>query len=63
MFANQASHHVDLVQWCLGQPVTVYATGRTALAKDIETEDTGGDDGGAGERWEDEAAQPSNSTR
>ena len=41
VFANQASHHVDLVQWCLGQPVTVYATGRTALAKDIETEDTG----------------------
>jgi predicted dehydrogenase len=41
VFANQASHHVDLVQWCLGQPVTVYATGRTALAKGIETEDTG----------------------
>jgi UDP-N-acetyl-2-amino-2-deoxyglucuronate dehydrogenase len=41
VFANQASHHVDLVQWCLGQPVTVYATGRTALAKNIEVEDTG----------------------
>jgi UDP-N-acetyl-2-amino-2-deoxyglucuronate dehydrogenase len=41
VFANQASHHVDLVQWCLGQPVTVYATGRRALAKNIEVEDTG----------------------
>ncbi len=41
VFANQASHHVDLVQWCLGQPVTVYATGRTALAKNVEVEDTG----------------------
>ena len=41
VFANQASHHVDLVQWCLGQPVTVYATGRTALARNIEVEDTG----------------------
>lgn len=40
VFANQASHHVDLVQWCLGQPVSVYAQGRTALA-DIEVEDTG----------------------
>src|SRR6476469_8085368 len=29
----------------------------------LETEETGGDDGGAGERWEDEAAQPSNSSR
>jgi F0F1-type ATP synthase membrane subunit b/b' len=29
----------------------------------LETEETGGDDRGAGERWEDEAAQPSNSTR
>jgi predicted dehydrogenase len=41
VFANQASHHVDLVQWFLGRPVSVYATGRTALAKDIEVEDTG----------------------
>jgi predicted dehydrogenase len=41
VFANQASHHVDLVQWCLGQPVSVYATGRTALAQKIEVEDTG----------------------
>ncbi|HDO51363.1 MAG TPA: Gfo/Idh/MocA family oxidoreductase [Rhizobiales bacterium] len=40
VFANQASHHVDLVQWCLGQPVSVFARGRTALA-DIEAEDTG----------------------
>ena len=41
VFANQASHHVDLVQWCLGQPVTVYAAGRAALARNIEVEDTG----------------------
>jgi UDP-N-acetyl-2-amino-2-deoxyglucuronate dehydrogenase len=40
VFANQASHHVDLVQWCLGQPVSVFAQGRKALA-DIEAEDTG----------------------
>lgn len=40
VFANQASHHVDLLQWCLGQPTSVFARGRTALAK-IETEDTG----------------------
>lgn len=40
VFANQASHHVDLLEWFLGEPVSVYATARTALAK-IETEDTG----------------------
>jgi UDP-N-acetyl-2-amino-2-deoxyglucuronate dehydrogenase len=40
VFANQASHHVDLLQWCLGQPTSVFARGRAALAK-IETEDTG----------------------
>lgn len=40
VFANQASHHVDLLQWCLGRPTSVFARGRTALAK-IETEDTG----------------------
>jgi hypothetical protein len=28
----------------------------------LETEETG-DDGGAGDRWEDEAVQPSNSSR
>lgn len=40
VFANQASHHVDLVQWFLGTPVSVYAITRTALV-DIECEDTG----------------------
>ncbi|HZS63049.1 MAG TPA: Gfo/Idh/MocA family oxidoreductase [Xanthobacteraceae bacterium] len=40
VFANQASHHVDLLQWCLGQPTSVFARGKTALAK-IQTEDTG----------------------
>jgi predicted dehydrogenase len=40
VFANQASHHVDLLEWFLGEPVTVYAAARTALV-DIETEDTG----------------------
>jgi predicted dehydrogenase len=40
VFANQASHHVDLLQWCLGQPTSVFARGLAALAK-IETEDTG----------------------
>ena len=40
VFANQASHHIDLLQWFLGQPTSVYASGRTALVK-IEAEDTG----------------------
>lgn len=40
VFANQASHHVDLLEWFLGEPESVYATARTALV-DIETEDTG----------------------
>lgn len=40
VFANQASHHVDLLQWCLGRPTSVFARGSAALAK-IETEDTG----------------------
>lgn len=40
VFANQASHHVDLVQWFLGRPISVFAQGRKALA-DIEAEDTG----------------------
>jgi UDP-N-acetyl-2-amino-2-deoxyglucuronate dehydrogenase len=40
VFANQASHHVDLLQWFLGEPTSVFASGRTALV-DIETEDTG----------------------
>jgi len=40
VFANQASHHIDLLQWCLDEPTSVFAHGRAALAK-IETEDTG----------------------
>ena len=37
---NQASHHVDLLEWMLGQPDSVFARTRRALA-DIEAEDTG----------------------
>lgn len=40
VFANQASHHVDLLEWMLGEPVAVYAKSRTALV-DVEVEDTG----------------------
>jgi predicted dehydrogenase len=40
VFSNQASHHVDLLEWCLGEPVSVVAKSRTALAR-IEAEDTG----------------------
>lgn len=40
VFANQASHHIDLLEWMLGEPVSVFAKSRTALV-DIETEDTG----------------------
>jgi UDP-N-acetyl-2-amino-2-deoxyglucuronate dehydrogenase len=39
VLANQASHHVDLLEWMLGQPVSVFAMAKTALV-DIETEDT-----------------------
>ena len=40
VFTNQASHHVDLLEWMLGEPISVFAKSRTALAN-IETEDTG----------------------
>ncbi len=40
VFANQASHHIDLLKWMLGNPVSVFAKGATQLVK-IETEDTG----------------------
>jgi predicted dehydrogenase len=40
VFANQASHHVDLLEWCMGEPISVTAYSAKALAK-IETEDTG----------------------
>ncbi len=40
VFANQASHHIDLLEWCMGPPATVFTRTRTALV-DIESEDTG----------------------
>lgn len=39
VLANQASHHVDLLVWMLGEVEEVYAQTSRALA-DIETEDT-----------------------
>ena len=40
VFANQASHHVDLLQWMMGEVESVYARSATRLV-DIEVEDTG----------------------
>ncbi len=40
VFDNQASHHIDLLRWCLGEPISVFAYGTTALVN-IEAEDTG----------------------
>lgn len=40
VFANQASHHVDLLEWMMGEVETVFAKSSTALV-DIEVEDTG----------------------
>lgn len=39
VLTNQASHHVDMLEWFFGDVVSVHARGATALAK-IETEDT-----------------------
>ncbi|WP_375227385.1 Gfo/Idh/MocA family protein [Roseobacter sp. S98] len=39
VLTNQASHHVDLLSWMLGEVESVSAMSRTALA-DIEAEDT-----------------------
>ncbi len=39
VLTNQASHHIDLLEWMLGDVETVYAQTKTALV-DIETEDT-----------------------
>ena len=39
VLANQASHHIDLLEWMMGDVESVFAKGSTALAK-IETEDT-----------------------
>jgi UDP-N-acetyl-2-amino-2-deoxyglucuronate dehydrogenase len=39
VLANQASHHIDLLEWMMGDVETVYAKSIHALAK-VETEDT-----------------------
>lgn len=39
VIANQASHHIDLLEWMLGQPVSVMAMNGTYLSK-IEVDDT-----------------------
>ncbi|MFH0976364.1 MAG: Gfo/Idh/MocA family oxidoreductase [Spirochaetota bacterium] len=40
VFANQASHHIDLLEWMMGEVDSVFAKSTTALVN-IETEDTG----------------------
>ncbi len=40
VFTNQASHHVDLLQWMMGDVESVFAKGGTYLIN-TETEDTG----------------------
>lgn len=40
VFTNQASHHVDLLQWVMGDVESVFAKSGTYLV-DTETEDTG----------------------
>lgn len=39
VLTNQASHHIDLLEWMMGDVQSVYAESTTALA-DIEAEDT-----------------------
>lgn len=39
VLTNQASHHVDMLEWMMGDVESVFARGATALAK-IEAEDT-----------------------
>ena len=39
VLANQASHHIDLLEWMMGEVESVFAMGTTALV-DIEAEDT-----------------------
>ncbi len=39
VLANQASHHVDLLEWMMGDAADVFAMSATALVK-VETEDT-----------------------
>jgi len=40
VFTNQASHHVDLLEWMLGDPVSVFAKSSTTLVN-IEVENSG----------------------
>jgi predicted dehydrogenase len=40
VFTNQASHHIDLLEWMMGDVESVFSKSITALV-DIETEDTG----------------------
>ncbi|MFC1460943.1 Gfo/Idh/MocA family protein [Verrucomicrobiota bacterium] len=40
VFANQASHHIDLLQWCMGDVESVVSYSATRLV-DIEVEDVG----------------------
>jgi UDP-N-acetyl-2-amino-2-deoxyglucuronate dehydrogenase len=39
VLTNQASHHIDLLEWMMGEVESVYALAATALVR-IETEDT-----------------------
>ena len=39
VLTNQASHHVDLLEWMMGDVESVFAKSKQALA-DIEAEDT-----------------------
>lgn len=39
VLANQASHHVDILEWMMGEVISVFAMSATALVN-IETEDT-----------------------
>ena len=39
VLTNQASHHIDLLEWMMGEVESVYALATTALVR-IETEDT-----------------------
>lgn len=40
VLTNQASHHIDLLEWCMGDVESVFAQTATRLV-DIEVEDTG----------------------
>ena len=40
VLANQSIHHIDLLQWCMGEVTSVFAKSATALSKNIEVEDT-----------------------